>query len=159
MIFYDVHRSLTEYVNSHLATQTGEVTRFEFPTTELGSHTYSVHLVNYLPEQVGGRNLTGTAKGRIINSLVQVDVFRMPTAGQPDMAGALKMASRVSDMFKGTHYIPLNSYGATPAASTTGTVSGAIQVDETEDIRESFDPDPNIRRLTQSFKLRVNETF
>ncbi len=159
MIYYDIHRSFTEYVAGNLGTQTGEVVRFEFPTSELGSHTYSIQAINYMPRQINGRAVGGTANGRVIESLVQIDTFRMPTSGQPDVAGSLKMASRVGDMFKGTHFIPLKSYGSSPTGATAGTVSGAIKVSETEDTRPTFDPDPLVRRMTQLIKLETVEKY
>ena len=159
-ILYEIERSLTEYLSSNLGTQTGEVLKFEFPTGEITAHTYSIEAISDTPIQVTGRAIDGTSKGRFIESLCQIDIFRLPTSsGEPDVAGAKKMLSRVTNLFKGTHYIPLKSYGTAPTASTTGTVSGAIRIDEVDMAKQAFDPNPNVRRYTQTFKLLTKETF
>ena len=160
-ILYDIERSLTEYVNSNLSTQSGEVIKFEFPTDELGgSHTYAIEAISDTPIQVTGRAIDGMSKGRFIESLCQIDIFRLPTSsGEPDVAGAKKMLSRVTNLFKGTHYIPFKSYGSAPTASTTGTATGAIKIDEVDSAKQAFDPNPNVRRYAQTFRLLTKETF
>lgn len=159
-VYLDIQRSFCEYLDSNLATQSGEVIRYEFPNQELGSHTYAVSFPSIaIPYYYGGRNLGGTAKGREITTVAQVDVFRLPTVGEPDVAGALQMMSRVTDLFKGTHFIPYKSYGANPTVSTVGTQVSTIRVDEEEAVREAFDENPNLRRYLTRLKLMATEIF
>lgn len=160
-IIQDLERSFTEYIDSNLSTQTGEVIKYEFPISSLGSHTYSFHFINHTPIPLAHRAIEGGSSGREIESLLQFDVFRLPTSGgQPDKAGANKMLSRFSDLFKATHYIPFKSYGSNPTASTVGTVrNGSIRVNEGEVARESYDPNPLIRRYSQAVTLKKKEVF
>ncbi len=160
-IYYDVERSFTEYVNSNLSTQSGEVLKFEFPTEELGgSHTYSIEFISDTPIPVAGHSIDGGSEGRFIESLAQVDVFRLPTSsGEPDVAGAKKMVSRIDSLFKGTHFIPFKTYGSAPTASTTGTISGALMIDAGEVSKTAFDPNPNLRRYSQTIKIKTKEAI
>ena len=161
LIYYAVERSFCEYVGANLGTQSGEVLVFEFPVSELGgSHTYSIEFISDTPIPIAGHSIDGGSKGRFIESLAQIDVFRLPTSsGEPDVAGAKKMVSRVDSLFKGTHFIPFKTYGSAPTASTTGTVAGALQVDLTEVSKTAFDPNQNLRRYTQTIKIKVKEAF
>ena len=160
LIFYDIQRSFNEYINDNLSTQSGEVIKYEFPLDVIGSHTYSVEFISDTPIPVNGRSVGSNTYGRNIESLAQIDVFRLPsTSGEADVAGAKKMISRVTDLFKGTHYIPLNDYGATPTGATVGTVNGAIKVDESESSKLAFEPNPQIRRYTTVLNLNTVETF
>lgn len=158
-IYNDIERSFSEYVNANLVKGTGEVLTFEFPTSELGSSTYSVEFISHLPRQINGRAINGGSSGRYIDTLAQIDVWRLSYQDEPDIAGALRMLSRVTNLFKATHYIPLKTYGSAPTATTTGTVNGAIRIDEMETSKQAFDPNPNLRRYTQALKLTTKEVF
>ena len=160
LIYYDIERSFTEYFSATLGTQAGEVIAYEFPLNELGSHTYSVEFVADTPIAVNGRAIDGTNTGRYIESLAQIDIFRLPTTtGEPDVAGAKKMLSRVTNLFKGSHFIPLKTYGSAPIGSTVGTVLGAIKIDELAAAKQAYDPNPAMRRYSQDLKLTTKETF
>ncbi len=160
LIFYEIERSFNEYINDNLSTQSGEVIKYEFPLDTIGSHTYSVEFISDTPIPVSGRSIAAGSRGRFIESLAQVDVFRLPTAaGEPDVAGAKKMISRVTNLFKGTHFIPLKTYGDTPTGATVGTVSGAIMVDEDAATKIAFDPNPQVRRYMQTLNLTTKEIF
>lgn len=158
-IYNDIERSFAEYVNANLAKGTGEVLAFEFPTSELGSSTYSVEFITHIPHQINGRAIDNGSSGRYIETLAQIDVWRLPYKDEPDIAGALRMLSRVTDMFKGTHYVPFKTYGSAPTATTTGTVTGAIKIDEVDVSKNAFDPNPNIRRYAQTIKMTTKEVF
>lgn len=159
-VFLDIQRSLNEYVNSNLATSSGEVLSYEFPVSELGSHTYSIESISNQAVPIAHRAIDGGSSGRTIESLIQIDVFRLPSSNkQPDVAGALKMLSKVTDMFKGSHFLPLKTYGSNPSNTTVGTVSGAIRIDEIETAKQAFDPNPAMRRYSITYKLTSKEVF
>ena len=158
--YYEIERSFCEYLESNVSTGTGEVFAFEFPLSKLGSHTYAIEFISDRPIPVAGRAIDGGSRGRYIESLANVNVFRMPAAGgDPDIEGAKRMIANVADLFRGTHYIPLKTYGATPTPTTTGTTVGAIKVDEEEKSKQAFDPNPNVRRYSADFRLLTKEVF
>ena len=160
LIFYAIERSFNEYLNDNLSTQSGEVIKYEFPLDTIGSHTYSVEFISDTPIPVTGRSIDAGSSGRLIESLAQVDCFRLPTAaGEADVAGAKKMISRVTDLFKGSHYIPLKDYGASPTGATAGTVTGAIMIDEIDGVKQAYEPNPQVRRYMQSLRLTTKEVF
>jgi len=160
-VLYDIERSFCEYVDSNLTKGTGEDIKFEFPVTEIGSHTYSVEFISDTPRNAGmGRVIDGGSRGRFIESLAQIDIFRLPTSSkEPDVAGARKMLSNVTDLFKGSHYIPFKTYGSNPSATTVGTTTGAIKIYEVETAKQAFDPNPSVRRYSQTYQLCTKEIF
>jgi len=160
LIFYEIERSFNEYLNDNLSTQSGEVIKYEFPLDTIGSHTYSVEFISDTPIPVTGRSIAAGSRGRFIESLAQVDVFRLPTAaGEADVAGAKKMISRVTNLFKGSHFIPLKTYGDTPTGATVGTVAGAMRIDEGDAAKVAFDPNEQVRRYMQTLTITTKETF
>lgn len=159
---YNVERSFIEFVRDNLSTQSGEVFRSEFPTSELGSHTYSVEVISDDPETVGmGNSISSTERGRNIRTLAQIDVFRLPnSSSQPDMGGAKRMLSSVQSLFGTRHYIPYKDYGSSPTGSTVGTRgSFDIRVRCDGGAKQAFDPDPLIRRYSQLVTLNTKEVY
>ncbi len=159
---YNIERSFCEFVRDNLSTQSGEVVRYEFPVSELGSHTYSVEVISDDPEICAmGNSITSGSKGRNIRTLAEIDVFRMPTTdGQPDVGGAKKMLSGVQKMFGTRHYIPCYDYGSSPTGSTVGTRGSfdiAVRLDG--GAKRAFDPDPLVRRHAQLVTLNTKEVY
>lgn len=161
LVWYNAARSVNEFVRDNLSTQGGEVVRYEFPISDLGgSHVYSMEFTPSAQISVNGNSTGSNERGRYVDGLVQFDVWRLPTSGnQPDPGGALKMLSRLGNLFGTRHWIPYQDYGDTPTASTVGTVTQAIRIMPAEPAKEGFDGNPLIRRYTQTFKVKAKEVF
>lgn len=118
--YYSVTRSINQYLNgtANLSIGTGEqlVLNWHPGHVLLNKDTVAVHYYDQTYDEYIGRAV-GTTTGRSANIWMQIDVWSPPNENDEPRQGANRqLADRVAQVFKGTHRIPVLSYGTAGTA-------------------------------------------